>query len=141
MQWYLIWNGSGGNSRFFWNTVQGVCGWKDLKVTWLADLEFVGTWNGLQYVVVVWFKVQFLAVEVVDMYVNWGDLCDVELWKGMWLDPVLGSIVWFGKEVFIVECLDMKSFWLFVRMVLGGELRMKKMMVIDEGLKIVVFVF
>ncbi len=88
------------------NTMYGFCATKDSKVTATGTLKFAGTRNGLEYVVVGWDKASFPVQEAVDLRVWVGDRCDIDSWSRLWTDPIPGTIVWRGKEAYLLSSPD-----------------------------------
>ncbi|MFT7623656.1 MAG: hypothetical protein ACI9WU_002839 [Myxococcota bacterium] len=144
------WNAKKGNTHLQnyaidahnvpWNSTRGLCATKDTKVHNTAELVFAGTRNGLEYAVVGWSKDKFPVQEAVDMTVWSGDRCDVDHWKGLWMDPIPGSIMWQGKEAFLLtDPSRTGQSSVSMRNISGGDVRGRKQELADNAPKSVAF--
>jgi len=124
-----------------WMQTRGFCATKDTKVSGTAELTFAGTRNSLEYAVVGWAKPQFPIEEATYTAVWKGDPCDTDYWKRLWTDPVPGSVVYQGKEPFIISSPDRPGQgWLTMLNVVGRDsVRSQKENVESQPPKVVAF--
>lgn len=106
-----------------WQRVAGFCTTGPAAATYGGDLEFAGTKNGVDYVVVQWARAKvptwLMAYKRVGIY----DQCDVTAWDNLWRHPLPGTIVWKDKEPFLVTTARFNGSWLDAWSVTGGRER------------------
>ncbi len=108
----FAWSAKGGNTplqryslsqeRVPWPWTRGTCVTKATTITASATLEFAGTRNGLGYAVVGWPKADFPLHQALYMTTWRGDACNAPYWPKLWTDPIPGSIVYHGKEPYLI---------------------------------------
>lgn len=108
----FAWSAKGGNTplqryslhqqRVPWPWTRGTCVTKATTITAAATLEFAGTRNGLRYAIVGWAKPDFPLQQALYSTTWKGDVCNADHWAKLWTDPIPGSIVYHGKEPFLV---------------------------------------
>lgn len=89
-----------------WERIQGICATKDVTVNLTGELVFAGTRNAVRYAVISHTKDKFPLYLATYSSVWSGDSCDQEAWGNMWFDPVPGSVVYSGKEAFLMTSPD-----------------------------------
>jgi len=117
--------------------MHGVCVTQNTRVTASAALKFAGTTNGLEYAIVGFEKAHFPVAEAVDISLRTGDRCDVESWKALWLNPVPGTVVWSGREPYLLTSPSKAgSLWVTMTNVTGqNTVRARKTGLADEAPK------
>lgn len=136
LQPYSIWP-----RQLKWERQDGVCLTKDTTVTIKSDLVFAGTRNGVRYVVVDHAKDKFPIYLATYLNARWGDSCDTEHWYSLWTDPVPGSIVYSGKEAFLLTSPDRagQSWNTLASVTLQNSVRIQKKDLVSTPPKQVVF--
>ncbi len=104
-----------------WQRVAGFCTTGPATAAYTSELDFAGTKNGVQYVVVQWPRAQVPAWLMAYKRIGIFDQCDTAAWDNLWRHPIPGTVVWSGKEPFLVQTARFDSMWLDAWSVTGGR--------------------
>jgi hypothetical protein len=83
--------------------LHGVCTTKDGPITASASLSYPGTKNSARYVVVGMPKEKFPIYIAAYMTLSPRGGCESEAWQHLWEDPIPGTVVYRGKEPFLIK--------------------------------------
>jgi hypothetical protein len=88
---------------------EGVCVTEDTSLRGEMSVTFVGSAPQLRYAVVGWSKAAFPAHQLHKQFLYLPDPCDTVAWRNIWIDPVPGTLLYYGDNPILVETTNQGS--------------------------------